>query len=89
MAIDSGATSHYYYYVDDTLIISGIREKRMFDHKELESPSLIATAGMHKLNGTATDNKEMVTVTSHLLQWWAEEEFNIPITINCKWHRKA
>ncbi len=59
MVVDSGASSHY---VDDK-IIKGIKN-HMFEYKILEKPSIITTAGMHRLRGSAT-GKLRVKVTDH------------------------
>ena len=60
MVVDSGASSHY---VDDKLI-KGIKT-RMFEFKTLEKPSIITTAGMHQLHGTATGKLRVKVTDSH------------------------
>ena len=72
MVVDSGASSHY---VDDKLI-KGIR-KHMFEYKTLKEPSIITTAGMHRLHGSAT-GKLRVNVTDHLGE---KKTVTLPVTI--------
>ena len=72
MVVDSGASSHY---VDDK-IITGIKTK-MFEYKTLKTPSIITTAGMHRLHGTAT-GKLRVNVTD---SFGEKQTVILPVTI--------